>query len=605
MKRCLIISLSVLIALQVANAQHWSTVNFYPLDHLIEEKNAAKTELGKIRWLALLSMKYNVLGEKAKADSCIKERKDIALNSRDRVVMTEYYTWEIINPSQLDRGKKSSIELCKELIEFGERENVPVAKVVGNGYLGWTKAEEGKMEEAYSSLNNMLSAALESGEDSLIAEAYSFYTNMFYKKNNYLQAYKYQLKALDVAEKMNNGFLLWEYNIWLSDIYRKFGDKEKSMDYRMKLLEFARKTKEPYDDLAAVTNIGIGFLLNSDFVMAEQYHMRCLKMADSLKLERPFKHWMEHGYISQLLFGDNKNESLGLEYLQKEPQRWTNYYNSRGPGLKSYLMYLHHQNHKNPDSASYYLKKGYEIDYAKSNDGRKGFWHARLGRFLKETGKLRESIDEWKKALAFNEKVANLEAQKEAVYQVYDLSKKTGNNSDALLYHEKYKALSDSLESINNKNDLTLAELVNEQRTFETAKIEETENTRKRDQLQYMAITVGVITFFVFSMMLGFFRVSERSLRILGFLAFIFVFEFIIMLADKQIHNWAHGAPLKIFLIKIGLVAFLLPLHQFIEKKVIHFLVSRKLMRMRDRRFWRMLFGDDAPQASAGKTTIP
>lgn len=605
MKRCLIILFSVVVALQVANAQTWSTVNFYPLDHLIEGKNAAKTELEKTRWLALLSMKYHVLDEKTKADSCMKERKNLALNSRDRVVMTEYYTWEIINPGQLDSGKNNGLTLYKELIEFGERENVPVAKVVGNGYLGWRLAGEGEMEQAYSSLNNMLSAALESGEDSLIAEAYSFYTNVFYLKNNYLQAYKYQLKALDVAEKMNNGFLLWEYNIWLSDIYRKFKDKEKSMDYRMKLLEFARETKEPYDDLAAITNIGIGFLLNSDFAMAEQYHMRCLQMADSLKLEQPLKQWMENGYLSQLFFGDNKNESLGLAYLQKEPQRWANYYNSRGPGLKNYLMYLYHWNHKNLDSAEYYLKNGYAVDYNKTSDVRKGLWHARLGKFLKETGKLRESIDEWKKALAFSERLADLEGQKETVYQVYDLSKKTGNNTDALFYHEKYKMLSDSLESINNRNDLTLAELVNEQRAFETAKLEETENTRKRHQLQYMAITVGVITFFIFSMMLGFFRVSERSLRILGFLAFIFVFEFIIMLADKQIHNWAHGEPLKIFLIKIGLVAILLPLHQFIEKKVIHFLVSRKLMRMRDGRFWRMLFGDEEPETSAGKTTIP
>jgi len=603
MKRSLIILLSVLIVLQTANAQNWHTVSFYPLDYLIKGKNAAKTELEKTRWLALLSLKYNILAEKTKVDSCIKERKDIALNSRDRVVMSEHYAWEIIgifNSNDSIRSKRFA--LCNELIEFGQRENVTVAKVVGNGYLGWGLAKEGKMEQAFSSLNSMLSAALESGDDSLIAESYAFYTNTYYDKNNYLQAYKYQLKALEIAEKMNNGFLLWDYNTWLSNIYRKFKDKEKSMDYRMKLLEFARKTKEPYDDLAAIKSIGIGFLLNSDFVSAEQYHLRCMQMADSLKLERQFIQWMENGYIFQLLFGDNKNESLGFEYLEKEPQRWANYYNSRDQVTKDYLMHLYHRNHKNPDSAAYYIKKSYALDYAKTSDVRKKVWHARLGRFLKETGKFKESTEEWKKALAFSEKLTDLEGQKETAYQIYDLSKKTGNNTDALLYHEKYKTLSDSLESINNKNDLTLAELVNEQRAYETAKLEETENTRKRHQLQYMGITIGVITFFVFSMMLGFFRVSERSLRILGFFAFIFVFEFIIMLADKQIHNWTHGEPLKIFLIKIGLVALLLPLHQLIEKKVIHFLVSRKLMRMRDGRFWRMLFGDVDVEAKVEKT---
>lgn len=261
MKRCLIFLLSGLTMLQVANAQNWSTVYFYPLDHLIKGKNAAKTDLEKIRWLGLLNLKYDVLGEKTKADSCLKERKDIALNSRDRVVMTEHYTWEIINSSGVsDSGKQRKYALCHELIEIGQRENVPVAIVVGNGYLGWGLAGEGKMEQAYGHLNNMLNAALESGDDSLIAEAYSFYTNTYFLKNNYLQAYKYQLKALDIAEKMNNDYLLWEYNSWLSNIYRKFKDKEKSMDYKMKLLDFAKKTEEPYDDLAAIKSIGLGFL---------------------------------------------------------------------------------------------------------------------------------------------------------------------------------------------------------------------------------------------------------------------------------------------------------------------------------------------------------
>jgi len=73
------------------------------------------------------------------------------------------------------------------------------------------------------------------------------------------------------------------------------------------------------------------------------------------------------------------------------------------------------------------------------------------------------------------------------------------------------------------------------------------------------------------------------------------------MIADKQIHDWTHGEPLYIFLIKIGLIAILLPLHLLIEKRVIYFLVSRKLLRLRDGRFWRLLFGDEDPMTQVEK----
>jgi hypothetical protein len=72
---------------------------------------------------------------------------------------------------------------------------------------------------------------------------------------------------------------------------------------------------------------------------------------------------------------------------------------------------------------------------------------------------------------------------------------------------------------------------------------------------------------------LGRFKVKPWLIRSLGFLSFILLFEFIILIADQQIHHLTHGEPLPILLIKIVLIAALLPLHHYLEHKAIHYLL--------------------------------
>jgi hypothetical protein len=64
----------------------------------------------------------------------------------------------------------------------------------------------------------------------------------------------------------------------------------------------------------------------------------------------------------------------------------------------------------------------------------------------------------------------------------------------------------------------------------------------------------------------------------MGFFSFIFLFEFIVLIADHKILEITHGEPWKILLIKIFLIALLLPFHEWLEKKVIEYLLAHKLI---------------------------
>jgi hypothetical protein len=140
------------------------------------------------------------------------------------------------------------------------------------------------------------------------------------------------------------------------------------------------------------------------------------------------------------------------------------------------------------------------------------------------------------------------------------------------------KVLNDSMNNMSRKDQLLIMEIDHETHQRDLAAEQEKQSTIRRHYLQYTAITIGILTVFVILIMLGSFKVSEWIIRTLGFFSFIFLFEFIILLADQQIHEITHGEPWKILLIKIFLIAILLPLHHSIEKRVITYLLNHKLL---------------------------
>ncbi len=79
------------------------------------------------------------------------------------------------------------------------------------------------------------------------------------------------------------------------------------------------------------------------------------------------------------------------------------------------------------------------------------------------------------------------------------------------------------------------------------------EQMHARHNIQYMGITAAIASVFIVLVMLGIFRVSTGMIKALGFFAFIFLFEFMILLADNQIHHWTHGGAWKVMLIKNSL----------------------------------------------------
>ena len=117
-------------------------------------------------------------------------------------------------------------------------------------------------------------------------------------------------------------------------------------------------------------------------------------------------------------------------------------------------------------------------------------------------------------------------------------------------------------------------EVADEQQRQERIDKELADKKRKRDNVQYLLITIGIASLFIFMVMLGMFKVSATTIKMIGFFTFLMFFEFIFLIFKKNIYGYTNGEPWKDLAFMIALAAILLPLHHWLEHRVIHFLTS-------------------------------
>jgi len=186
------------------------------------------------------------------------------------------------------------------------------------------------------------------------------------------------------------------------------------------------------------------------------------------------------------------------------------------------------------------------------------------------------AISYYEKALALKTQI-NSPAKAAAYSDVLStLYGQIGDYQKAFYYSRQGALLKDSLQKLASQKDIALIELGNEEKRHEKELQAIAAQKLVKRNLQYMAITVFITVIFFFLIVLGMFPISKVTIKLLGYFAFISLFEFIVLLIDPFLHDLTHGQPLQIWLIKIVLIALLVPLQHFLEHKTISYLHSRK-----------------------------
>ena len=179
------------------------------------------------------------------------------------------------------------------------------------------------------------------------------------------------------------------------------------------------------------------------------------------------------------------------------------------------------------------------------------------------------------------ERNGQLENVQGAYKQLDTLYERKGDFKLASQYNGLYYQYKDSIDKLKKENEIAQIEALDEQQRRSREEAEQEEIKRKRNQIQYMSITIGIGILFIALVMMGWFKVSAGTIRAIGFFSFLIFFEFLFLIFKKNIYGITHGEPLYDLAFMIGLAAILVPLHHWLEHKVIHFLTSHHMLKLR------------------------
>jgi len=570
------------------------------VDSMKRALSAVHTTEDKIYWLDMLSKTLMNVNLK-EAEKYGEQLIELAEESRDRKLMVKAYLSNGTRCSYFANQTEyinRAIGYFNKALDIARQNRMDQESGEAMLKLGHINLAIPDKDKALNYINQAYSIISTLTNDSLKTEAHYNYGDVYLVRNEKILALRHYLTGLRLSEEIDNPSLIRMGNVNLAGFYSSIEDYDKAIDYYMKAMKKLDDIKEknvPYQRVIDVNSIGNLYAKKKSYDLAISYFNRSLAMADSLK----FSTLKIPGYVSLL------NQYLRMD----KPREALDYFNSSsGRNLQQYLgnfgmagvidqaygvIYMELGKY---DSAKYYLDKAMPFFENSGNDATKMNQYAHFANLYNKTGDYAKAIDMYLKVKAMAEKNGELEAAEKSAKHLDTLYTKTGNFQLASQYGSIYYQYKDSLEKLNKEKELVQVEAADEQLRLQRTEREKEERKRKRFNIQYLGITIGIASLFVALVMLGMFKVSRTTIKMIGFFTFIMFFEFIFLIFKKNIYSITEGEPWKDLLFMIGLAAILLPLHHWLEHRVIHYLTSHNRLTEAGQqlrtRFFRRKTGD-------------
>lgn len=432
---------------------------------------------------------------------------------------------------------------------------------------------KGDNEKALSYSNQAMATAINTDNDTAKVAAYLALGETYLNIKQMPLSFQNFSEARTIAEVSGNNNLLRGAYFGLTRFYSAMHEYGKAIDYTMKSYELDRKVWNGNNMLTDIIWMGDLFGLDKKWDLAEKMYERSIALADTLHYDLN----KVDSYFRILSMYFRRNEySKGLQYMlgQREVLAFLNH--------SGYTFYIGQikaiafSKDNRLDSALHYFTIAEPAVMEQgSKDIQYDFWSS-FGDYQMRRRDYHKAIDCYKKAYQNRVEIGDLELEVDMTDTLRRLYERVGDYRGALVYNQLAAAERDSLRTKTQETELMKLEVETENRRKERLAHEEELNTERRHNIQYMGFTVGLVLLFISIVVLGRFPVPVSLIRTVVFLSFIFLFEFIILLLDKTIAAWTHEEPWKVLCIKIVLAAGLVPLHHWLEHRVIHYLSHRR-----------------------------
>ena len=548
-------------------------------DSLKRRLERAITAEEKVTVLGKLAQFYVSL-DKALSDQYWNEQTKIAEASRDRKLMIQALHSNVLRHYNMAARQDYitiGITYAQKALDLAKSSNL-------NNYEAWSylllahgARSNGDNDKALNYNNLAVSIANTSDDDSLKIKSFNSLGNTYLNKKEKILAFRNFLQAMNLAENIDRYELRKSCLLTMANFYSDLGDYERAKDFLYKAITLTVEKKVQIDRHDLYNKLGQIYAREKEYNLALDFYEKSIALADTLKFEI-----IKINTYSLMIdmYVANDQAEKALAFFDSKPE-FKNFMKNAGFQYIIDQAYgIAYMKMNRMDSAFYYLKKA-EPEFEKNaNVFNKHWFYNTVGAFHEKKKDFKTALNYCLKAKTLADNIGNIEFQKTDAQTLDSLYQKLGDFKNAYIYNRQYQQASDSLDKLSAEKGLMALEVENENKRKEREAILATEALRERHNIQYMAITVAIAGVFFILVMLGIFSVSESTIRVMGFFAFIFLFEFIILLADNQIHHWTHGEPWKILAIKIGLISILLPFHHYLEKKVINYLTSKKMFEL-------------------------
>ncbi|MCB9055331.1 MAG: hypothetical protein H6549_05660 [Chitinophagales bacterium] len=529
------------------------------------------------------------------ADKYGQQMVEVAEESRDRELMVKTYISNGLRNSYFAGVKeylKKSIDYYEKGLSLARENRLEELATDALTKLASVYLSVPDYDKASDYIGQAASTASVVENDSLQSVVLQTQGDVHLAKNAKIEALRFYLSSLRLAEKIKDHRLIRDSYVRLSNFYSKIEDHDRAIDYytlAYKELDNMDTRNVPYQRVIDINSIGNLFAAKKSYDLAIKYHERSLAMADSLK----FPNLKVPTYVSLLNHYLGRDEpELALQFLNSKQGKnlltFLSQFGLSGAGDDAYAVI--YTGIGKIDSAKYYFEKASAYYENIANEMMRANFYGHKAAMYKKSGEYNKSIDILLKAQEIAKKNGQLELLSKAAKELDTLYALSGNYELSRQYGSLHYLYKDSLDKLSREKELVQVEAQDEQERQRILAEEMAEKKRRRNNIQYLGITIGIAAFFVVLVLLGMFKVSEGMIKAIGFFVFLMLFEFIFLVFKKKIAGITHGEPLKDLFFMIGLAALLLPLHHWLEHRVIKFLTSHNRLTAAGRHIRSKLF---------------
>jgi signal transduction histidine kinase len=306
-------------------------------------------------------------------------------------------------------------------------------------------------EDAANTLNLSVSIRKTIGDNKGLASGYNELGSLFSQQGDLAEALKYYLLSLKIRQELGNQGEVAKSLVNIGITYRKLNSHANALKYFENALDLSNEITDP---------IGVSFIhihkgntlkdLNKPKEALASYTnaLEIRKKMDNKALLPPVLRSIALAHAEMKTFSEAKSflqQALELNKQLKDEKGLADITNELGNLMFTQQKYAEALNYFN-EAASLFAKNN-ELD-------KKGMCLRKIGEIYTLQGNYKQSTEKLNEALALSKLTNNAKLAELTLLALYNNSQKQGKHQEALDFYLKFNRISDSLNSINQKETL-------------------------------------------------------------------------------------------------------------------------------------------------------